>query len=112
MHVLTEDMQPTPPPTRPPTHLEALVLAERARISWREPELLSSQGPSAWRNWSYALSIEDDINGEVIQERELRGRSHVVDELRDHSLYTIKLAAYTAAGDGPWSSEFKVQTLK
>ncbi|OXU31361.1 hypothetical protein TSAR_014934 [Trichomalopsis sarcophagae] len=112
LHALTEETQPIPLPTRVARDLQALVLSERAMISWREPPLLGDQSPGAWSNWSYLLFVEDDINGEVIQEREIYGHEHAVDDLRDHSLYTIKIAPYSKAGDGPWSADFKVQTIK
>lgn len=112
VHILGTETQPTPYPTLAPTNVQALVLSDRVRISWRAPEPKNLQGRGAWRNWSYALLLEDDVNGELIQEREIKDTEHSVYDLRDHSLYSLKIAAYSAAGDGPWSKEFKVQTFK
>lgn len=112
VHVLSSSIQPTPIPTNPPTNLQVLVLSHSAKITWNEPELLGGQSHGAWRDWSYALLVEDDIDGELIRERGLHDYEHLVDELREHALYSVRMAAYSAAGDGPWSSEFKVQTIK
>ncbi|XP_058790421.1 proto-oncogene tyrosine-protein kinase ROS [Phymastichus coffea] len=112
IHILTSSAQPIPIPINPPTNLQILALSQSAKITWNEPKLLDGQSRGAWRDWSYALLVEDDIDGELIRERGLRDNEHLVDELREHALYSIKMAAYSSSGDGPWSPEFKVQTIK
>ncbi|CAB0031687.1 unnamed protein product [Trichogramma brassicae] len=112
LHTLSEESQPIPWPKSPPANVEVLVTADRAKITWTKPELASDQSEAAWQNWTYALFIEDDSNGEIIHIRDLSGYEESVDNLREHSLYTVKVATCSSSGDGPYSSKFKVQTLR
>lgn len=112
IHTLTDASQPTPLPPGPPRDLQALALADRAVISWREPGPRGGQGRAAWADWSYALLLEDDAHGELVQDRQVRGRGRLVPELHERSVYSVRVAAYTGAGEGPWSNEFKLRTLE
>jgi hypothetical protein len=109
---LTEEYQPTPVPTAPPRLPQALTLADRARISWLGPAPLADQGRSAWSSWSYALHVEDDVNGEVFQEKNVSGLHHLLGGLREGSLYTARVSGHSRTGDGPWTTDFKIQTIK
>jgi len=104
--------QPIPVPVNPPTGVQAVLGAERAKVSWQVPHLLGGQGKGAWQNWSYALEIRDESTGETIHQKDVAGSSHTVHDLRERSEYSIKVAAYTSAGRGPWSTEFRGRTLR
>lgn len=104
--------QPVPVPVNPPTGVQAVLGAERAKVSWQAPHLLGGQGKGAWQNWSYELEIKDESTGETIHQKGIPGSSHTVHNLRERSEYSIKAAAYTSAGRGPWSTEFRGRTLR
>ena len=104
--------QPVPVPVNPPTGVQAVLGSERAKVSWQAPHLLGGQGKGAWQNWSYELEIRDDSTGETIHQKGISGSTHTVYELGERSDYSIKAAAYTSAGRGPWSTEFKGRTLR
>ncbi|XP_011637649.1 proto-oncogene tyrosine-protein kinase ROS isoform X2 [Pogonomyrmex barbatus] len=110
--VFTNASQPVPVPVNPPTGVQAVLGAERAKVSWQAPHLLGGQGKGAWQNWSYELEIKDESTGETIYQRDISGSSHTVHNLRERSEYSIKAAAYTSAGRGPWSTEFRGRTLR
>ncbi|XP_015109279.1 proto-oncogene tyrosine-protein kinase ROS [Diachasma alloeum] len=112
VNVLMDASQPVPVPVNPPTGVQAVLGAERAKVSWQAPHLLGGQGKGAWQNWSYELEIKDESTGHTIRQRDIAGSSHTVKNLREKSEYTIKAAAYTKAGRGPWSSEFRGKTLR
>ncbi|XP_077261634.1 receptor protein-tyrosine kinase sevenless isoform X2 [Temnothorax americanus] len=110
--VLMNASQPVPVPVNPPTGVQAVLGAERAKVSWQAPHLLGGQGKGAWQNWSYELEIKDESTGETIHQKSIAGSSHTVHNLRERSEYSIKAAAYTIAGRGPWSTEFRGRTLR
>ncbi|XP_043492014.1 proto-oncogene tyrosine-protein kinase ROS isoform X2 [Polistes fuscatus] len=112
VNVLMDASQPVPVPVNPPTGVQAVLGAERAKVSWQVPHLLGGQGKGAWQNWSYELEIKDESTGETIRQNEIAGSSHTVHNLREKSKYSIKAAAYTTAGRGPWSTEFRGRTLR
>ncbi|XP_074098359.1 receptor protein-tyrosine kinase sevenless isoform X3 [Cotesia typhae] len=112
VNVFMDASQPVPVPVNPPTGVQAVLGAERAKVSWQAPHLLGGQGKGAWQNWSYELEIKDESTGHTVQQRNITGSSHTVYNLREKSEYTIKAAAYTHAGRGPWSSEFRGKTLR
>ncbi|XP_036141230.1 proto-oncogene tyrosine-protein kinase ROS isoform X3 [Monomorium pharaonis] len=110
--VLMNASQPVPVPVNPPTGVQAVLGAERAKVSWQAPHLLGGQGKGAWQNWSYVLEIKDESTGETVHQKGIAGSSHTVHNLRERSEYAIKAAAYTSAGRGPWSTEFRGRTLR
>nr|XP_012141859.1 PREDICTED: proto-oncogene tyrosine-protein kinase ROS isoform X2 [Megachile rotundata] len=112
VNVLMDASQPVPVPVNPPTGVQAVLGVERAKVSWQAPHLLGGQGKGAWQNWSYELEIKDESTGETIHQKDIAGSSHTVHNLREKSEYSIKAAAYTSAGRGPWSTEFRGQTLR
>ncbi|KAG7201761.1 hypothetical protein KM043_004482 [Ampulex compressa] len=112
VNVLMDSSQPVPVPVNPPTGVQAVLGAERAKVSWQAPHLLGGQGKGAWQNWSYELEIKDESTGETIHQKDIAGSSHTVYNLREKSEYSIKAAAYTSAGRGPWSTEFRGRTLR
>ncbi|XP_046814673.1 proto-oncogene tyrosine-protein kinase ROS isoform X2 [Vespa crabro] len=112
VNVLMDASQPVPVPVNPPTGVQAVLGAERAKVSWQVPHLLGGQGKGAWQNWSYELEIKEESTGETIRQKEIAGSSHTVHNLREKSKYSIKAAAYTTAGRGPWSTEFRGRTLR
>ncbi|XP_076645581.1 receptor protein-tyrosine kinase sevenless isoform X2 [Halictus rubicundus] len=112
VNVLMDASQPVPVPVNPPTGVQAVLGVERAKVSWQAPHLLGGQGKGAWQNWSYELEIKDESTGETIHQKDIAGSSHTVHHLREKSEYSIKAAAYTSAGRGPWSTEFRGRTLR
>ncbi|XP_012234446.2 proto-oncogene tyrosine-protein kinase ROS isoform X2 [Linepithema humile] len=112
VNVLINASQPVPIPINPPTGVQAVLGVERAKVSWQAPHLLGGQGKGAWQNWSYELEIKDESTNETVRQKDIAGSSHTVHNLRERLEYSIKAAAYTSAGRGPWSSEFRGQTLK
>ncbi|XP_026669122.1 proto-oncogene tyrosine-protein kinase ROS isoform X4 [Ceratina calcarata] len=112
VNVLMDASQPVPVPVNPPTGVQAVLGVERAKVSWQAPHLLGGQGKGAWQNWSYELEIKDESTGETIHQKDIAGSSHTVHNLREKSEYSIKAAAYTSAGRGPWSTEFRGRTLR
>jgi proto-oncogene tyrosine-protein kinase ROS len=73
--------------------------------------LLENQGRGAWQAWNYSLEIvSGDNNTQMIQS--IKGTTYTVDDLEPNTEYTIRVAAYTSAGTGQWSTEFKSKTLK
>lgn len=105
-------VQPVPVPVNPPRHLQALLSADKAKISWRSPHLLGIQGKGAWQEWSYALEILENNSLLVSRTNEIKGTFFTVDKLKPNTNYTFRAAAYTSAGRGPWSTEFYAKTLK
>ncbi|OAD52465.1 Proto-oncogene tyrosine-protein kinase ROS [Eufriesea mexicana] len=112
VNVLMDASQPVPVPVNPPTGVQAVLGVERAKVSWQAPHLLGGQGKGAWQNWSYELEIKDESTGETIHQKDISSSSHTVHDLREKSEYSIKAAAYTSAGRGPWSTEFRGRTLR
>ncbi|XP_070164576.1 proto-oncogene tyrosine-protein kinase ROS isoform X4 [Polyergus mexicanus] len=112
VNVLMNASQPVSTPVNPPTGVQAVLGAERAKVSWQAPHLLGYQGKGAWQDWSYELEIIDESTGETIHQKDIVGLSHTVYNLREKSEYSIKAAAYTNAGRGPWSAEFRGRTLR
>lgn len=112
VNVLMDASQPVPVPVNPPTGVQAVLGVERAKVSWQAPHLLGGQGKGAWQNWSYELEIKDESTGETIHQKDIASSSHTVHNLREKSEYSIKAAAYTSAGRGPWSTEFRGRTLR
>ncbi|XP_032680151.1 proto-oncogene tyrosine-protein kinase ROS isoform X3 [Odontomachus brunneus] len=116
VNVLMNASQPVPIPVNPPTGVQAVLGAERAKVSWQAPHLLGGQGKGAWQNWSYELEIREEISNysssQAIHHRNIVGSSHTVSNLRESSQYYIRVAAYTSAGRGPWSTEFRGRTLR
>ncbi|XP_066586207.1 proto-oncogene tyrosine-protein kinase ROS [Prorops nasuta] len=112
VNVLMDASQPVPVPVNPPTGVQAVLGAEKAKVSWQAPHLLGGQGKGAWQNWSYELEVKDESTGETFQQKSIAGSFHTVYNLRERSEYSIKAAAYTSAGRGPWSTEFRGRTLR
>ncbi|KAJ8952660.1 hypothetical protein NQ318_020975, partial [Aromia moschata] len=103
--------QPWPVPMNPPKHLQAIFGRNLAKTRWQPPELLGLQGKGAWQNWSYEISITD-VNSETsITHKNINTTFFTINNLKENTEYILKVAAYTTAGKGPWSSEFRGTTL-
>uniref|UniRef100_A0A1B0CKJ2 Fibronectin type-III domain-containing protein n=1 Tax=Lutzomyia longipalpis TaxID=7200 RepID=A0A1B0CKJ2_LUTLO len=101
--------QPIPIPVNPPSNIQALLSASKAKVSWRVPHLLGNQGKGTWQNWKYELEIMNETS--KITYRDLKTAHVYVGELRPNTMYIFRAAAYTKAGKGPWSTEFRAKTL-
>lgn len=107
--------QPVPTPVNPPTNLQALLNVRHGKVSWHIPHLLGKQGKGAWQEWHYELEItnEDDNSVNTIGgQMDIRGTHYPVDHLQPNTNYKFRVAAYTSAGRGLWSTEFRCKTLK
>lgn len=112
VNILMDASQPVPVPVNPPTGVQAVLGADRAKVSWQPPHLLGGQGKGAWQDWNYELEIRDESDGQTIHQINITGSSYTVRNLKQKSGYLIKAAAYTTAGRGPWSTEFRGHTLR
>uniref|UniRef100_A0A1B0DB76 Fibronectin type-III domain-containing protein n=1 Tax=Phlebotomus papatasi TaxID=29031 RepID=A0A1B0DB76_PHLPP len=101
--------QPIPIPVNPPSNIQALLSARKAKVSWRVPHLLGNQGKGTWQNWKYELEIMNETS--KITYRDIKSSHLNVDDLRPNTMYTFRAAAYTSTGKGPWSTEFRAKTL-
>lgn len=104
--------QPVPVPVNPPIAVQAVLGAALAKASWQAPHLLGGQGRGAWQDWSYILSVRDEARGDTQEHRDVNATWCTVHGLREDTPYVVKAAAYTSAGVGPWSSEFRARTLR
>lgn len=105
--------QPIPVPVNPPMSLQALLSSDRAKVSWKTPYLLGNQGKGAWQKWYYELEVIDgNKKSRLFQDADDGDHSCTVLDLIPNTTYTFRAAAYTKAGKGPWSQEFKAKSLK
>lgn len=104
--------QPTPVPVNPPVHVQAIFGPKRAKISWQPPHLLGNQGKGAWKNWDYEVEILDEKTGNWSRNKPIKGTTFVIDGLKPNSPYTLRASAFTVAGKGPSSREFRSKTLR
>ncbi|XP_046671359.1 proto-oncogene tyrosine-protein kinase ROS-like [Homalodisca vitripennis] len=104
--------QPVPVPVNPPTAVQAVLGSHTAKTSWTQPHLLGGQGKGAWQGWWYQLSVRD-VEADTVEEwGEINATYYTVSDLRPGREYVVRAAAYTTAGMGPWSSEFRGKTLR
>uniref|UniRef100_A0A182MQB4 Tyrosine-protein kinase receptor n=1 Tax=Anopheles culicifacies TaxID=139723 RepID=A0A182MQB4_9DIPT len=106
--------QPIPVPVNPPRNLQALASSDKLKVSWDVPYLLGVKGRGAWQSWSYQVEVSDEL-GSVLHVAKINGTSYTCDiagRLVSNQVYTVRAAAFTAAGLGPWSREFRVRTLR
>lgn len=105
--------QPIPVPINPPSNVQALLSDHRGKVTWHTPHLLGMQGKGAWQQWKYILEItNEDANNETIVHRGIVGTHFQVNKLHPNTNYKFRTAAYTSAGCGPFSTEFRTRTLK
>lgn len=105
--------QPIPVPINPPSNVQALLSDHRGKVTWHTPHLLGMQGKGAWQQWKYILEItNEDANNETIVHRGIVGTHFQVNKLHPNTNYKFRTAAYTSAGRGPFSTEFRTRTLK
>lgn len=104
--------QPIPIPVNPPSKVQAILNTRRAHVSWRIPHLLGNQGKAAWQKWQYELELLDNRKRKIITVKSLKENTHYFDNLKPNTQYIFRVAAYTSAGKGPWSQEFKTKSLK
>lgn len=113
VYAITPSTQPIPKPLNPPSNVQALLSVDRAKVSWKIPDLLSMQGRGAWQNWSYELQIIDEVNNEIKSTISQINTFHfTVSDLSPDTKYRFRVAAYIGASYSPYSAEFCGQTLK
>jgi proto-oncogene tyrosine-protein kinase ROS len=106
-----QSSQPIPSPVNPPTNVQAIFGKNIAKTTWQAPHLLGIQGKGAWQNWSYEIAIKEVGSQRFISHKTTNTTSYKISGLRENTEYVIKAAAYTDSGKGPWSSEFRGNTL-
>ncbi|XP_050074144.1 protein sevenless [Anopheles maculipalpis] len=107
--------QPIPIPVNPPRNLQALASPDKLKVSWDVPYLLGVKGRGAWQSWSYRVEVKDEQLESVLHVATVNATSYACDiagRLLPNRVYTVRAAAFTAAGRGPWSREFRVRTLR
>uniref|UniRef100_A0A182FIV3 Fibronectin type-III domain-containing protein n=1 Tax=Anopheles albimanus TaxID=7167 RepID=A0A182FIV3_ANOAL len=110
--------QPIPVPVNPPRNVQALVSPERIKIAWDAPFLLGMKGRGAWQAWHYRVEVRDERNGTLVLLVPAIGNGStsyatgLTNLLAPNRVYTVRVAAHTVAGVGPWSHEFRVRTLR
>ncbi|XP_060523893.1 proto-oncogene tyrosine-protein kinase ROS isoform X2 [Cylas formicarius] len=103
--------QPWPVPLNPPTSLQGIFESNIAKIKWQPPHLLGLQGKGAWQNWSYEITVKDTNLNKVMTYKDINTTSYTIANLNQNTEYILKVSAYSKFGQGPWSSEFKGNTL-
>uniref|UniRef100_A0A182K9Q9 Tyrosine-protein kinase receptor n=1 Tax=Anopheles christyi TaxID=43041 RepID=A0A182K9Q9_9DIPT len=107
--------QPIPVPVNPPRNLQALASTDKLKVSWDVPYLLGVKGRGAWQSWSYRVEISDEQLGSMLHVATVNATSYaceIAGRLLPNRVYTVRAAAFTTAGRGPWSREFRVRTLR
>ncbi|XP_050100949.1 protein sevenless isoform X2 [Anopheles aquasalis] len=108
--------QPIPVPVNPPRNVQALVSPERIKIAWEPPFLLGMKGRGAWQAWHYRVEVRDERNGTLVllvpASPTTSYATALTNLLTPNRTYTVRVAAHTVAGVGPWSHEFRVRTLR
>lgn len=111
--VMLPSAQPVPIPVNPPSNVQAILSRERGKVSWHTPHLLGIQGRGSWQDWNYQLEITDEDNGNsrrII--RDIKTSRIIISNLTSNTNYKFRVAAYTSAGIGPFSTEFRGRTMK
>lgn len=107
-----ERCQPYPVPLNPVINVQAIFLDTSAKIFWDKPKLLGGIGLGAWQQWSFEVNIEEMLSGHKGVQRGLNQTDCVAHELKPATDYSIKVRAYSKAGNGTWSAKFHGKTLK
>ncbi|KAJ0183261.1 hypothetical protein K1T71_001237 [Dendrolimus kikuchii] len=109
--VALRSCQPIPVPVNPPLGVQSVMGINRAKVSWSPPHLLGHQGSGAWQHWSFHLQLIHAVTGDTIDIKNISESIYIVEDLKQDAEYTIKVAAVTVSGSGPWSSEFIGRTF-
>lgn len=111
--VMLPSAQPVPIPVNPPSNVQAILSRRRGKVSWHTPHLLGIQGRGSWQDWNYQLEITNEDNGNSRQIlHNIKSSRIIVGNLTSNTNYKFRVAAYTTAGIGPFSTEFHGRTMK
>ncbi|KAH8368076.1 hypothetical protein KR084_006459 [Drosophila pseudotakahashii] len=94
-----------------PHSLKALLGAQEAKISWKEPERNPYQSPDAARSWSYELEVLDVASQSAFSIRNIRGAFFGLQRLQPDNLYQLRVRAIRADGEpGEWTAPLAART--
>ncbi|MGH0138789.1 UNVERIFIED_CONTAM: hypothetical protein FKN15_001751 [Acipenser sinensis] len=116
--------QPIPVPQHQPRDLQVLLGSGSAALQWGKPMRgskvgewlrdcesdLYPPGPSAWEQWQYDVQVGgDDGSSRVFIG--INSTSLAVEDLKSSGLYSFRVRARSAGGEGPWTALFRGTTL-
>ncbi|XP_070074461.1 protein sevenless [Drosophila takahashii] len=94
-----------------PHSLKALLGAQEAKISWKEPETNPYQSPDAARNWSYELEVLDVASQSAFSIRNIRGAFFGLQRLQPDNLYQLRVRVIRGDGEpGEWTAPLAART--
>ncbi|XP_016951950.1 protein sevenless [Drosophila biarmipes] len=109
--LLVADSQPLTSAGGKPHSLQALLGAQAAKISWKEPERNPYQSADAARNWSYELEVLDVASQSAFSIRNIRGPFFGLQRLQPDNLYQLRVRAMSADGEpGEWTEPLAART--
>ncbi|XP_055909656.1 protein sevenless isoform X2 [Eupeodes corollae] len=93
----------------PPMEFQALLSADKAKLSWKPPKKSYFQSPSAQTPYEYDLEIKEEEVSVAI--RNIKSNFYVVEKLKPSTEYWFRVRANIVDGaDGPWSEWFMSKT--
>ncbi|XP_044317007.1 protein sevenless [Drosophila rhopaloa] len=109
--LLVPDGQPLTRAGGTPHGLKALLGAQAAKISWREPERNPYQSADSARSWSYELEVLDVASQSAFSIRNIRGPFFGLQRLQPDNLYQLRVRAKDADGEtGEWTAPLAART--
>uniref|UniRef100_A0A1A9WAH8 Tyrosine-protein kinase receptor n=1 Tax=Glossina brevipalpis TaxID=37001 RepID=A0A1A9WAH8_9MUSC len=104
--------QSVPLPKEPPKHLQAVLTAKTAKISWECKDCYGHefQTLAAWNKFEYELEIMDVASNSAFNIRNIKTRYFQVERLQANNQYKIRVRASSAAGRSEWSEELTIST--
>ncbi|XP_052857892.1 protein sevenless [Drosophila gunungcola] len=98
-----------------PHTLKALLGAQAAKISWREPARNPYQSQDAARSWSYELEVLDVASQSAFSIRNIRGPFFGLQRLQPDNLYQLRVRAMPSGVEmdgepGEWTAPLAART--
>ncbi|XP_039152416.1 protein sevenless [Drosophila simulans] len=109
--LLVPESQPLTSAGGKPHSLKALLGAQAAKISWKEPERNPYQSADAARSWSYELEVLDVASQSAFSIRNIRGPIFGLQRLQPDNLYQLRVRAINVDGEpGEWTEPLAART--